>query len=62
MGVFEGGAGEAGVFAWCFCGDCVVNRGWLMVDFAWLENLSDFQNISVEIRRESGCGVAAAVL
>jgi hypothetical protein len=36
--VFEGGTGKVGVFAWCFCGevvvDCVVNRGWLVVDFA----------------------------
>jgi hypothetical protein len=38
MGVFKGGSEKSGVFAWCFCGEvvvnCVVNPGWLMVDFA----------------------------
>jgi hypothetical protein len=37
MGVFKGGSGKSGVFAWCFCGEvvvnCVVNAGWLMDDF-----------------------------
>jgi hypothetical protein len=46
---FEGGVGEVGVFAWCFCGEVVVNwvvnRGCLTVVFAGSKTFQVFEII-----------------